>query len=457
MWAPVALIGWERQLLTRVAKLEKKGDSLGLLRLEEQALALARRLCKRDTTTTRWILNLFALCHYRTGGYGRACELHEEHRAVCEGLGDRTGVAQVCGNLGNCYLHTGDYARARELLEQCRVTAEALGDRAGVARACNGLGNCYDRTGDYVRARELYEECRAMAEAIGDRAGVAAASGNLGNCYFSTGDYARALGLHKEHRAMAEVLGDRAAVSAACGNLGNCHSSMGGYARALELHEQDKLICEELGDRAGVADACGNLGECSLNTGDYARAISHFTQQHALAQKMNICSEQADAALGVGVALRLEVRASAPGCAGSADGVREAEKWLQTAKDLGHTDARLHLARLAVDAGAEDAALAHLQTYLTWCVQRGRNQCEGCNQTRGEDAHMLTCGGCRVARFCSAEHQRMASRTVTSGRGLLEGRHKDVCGVLGKWRQRVVKEGAPPEELRAELLAFLRQ
>ena len=73
---------------------------------------------------------------------------------------------------------------------------------------------------------------------------------------------------------------------------------------------------------------------------------------------------------------------------------------------------------------------------------------------------MLTCGGCRVARFCSADHQKMASKSVASGGSLslsVQGRHKDVCGVLGKWRQQVVKDGMSPDVLRADLLAFLGQ
>ena len=70
---------------------------------------------------------------------------------------------------------------------------------------------------------------------------------------------------------------------------------------------------------------------------------------------------------------------------------------------------------------------------------------------------MLTCGGCRVARFCSADHQKMASKNVASGGGLLHCRHKDVCGVLGKWRQQVVKDGISPDSCRSDLLAFLQQ
>ena len=261
-------------------------------------------------------------------------------------------------------------------------------------------------------------------------------------------------------------------MATACGNLGNCYEITGDYGRARELHEQRRAMAEALGDRAGVATACGNLGSCYLSTGDYGRAISYFMQKYDMAKELKVGKDQAAAALGVGVALRLEVCAKVRGRAAGAselpephasasarsdDGVREAEQWLQTALDMGHTTARLHLAHLAFDTGPEDTALAHLQDYLSWCVERGRNWCAGCYQTRGEDAQMLTCGGCRVARFCSADHQKMASKSVASGGSLLFGRHKDMCGVLGKWRQQVVKDGMSPDVLRADLLAFLRQ
>ena len=75
---------------------------------------------------------------------------------------------------------------------------------------------------------------------------------------------------------------------------------------------------------------------------------------------------------------------------------------------------------------------------------------------RGEDATMLTCSGCRVARFCSADHQKMASKSVAAGGNVWTGRHKDICGVLGKWRG-VEKDRVSPDSLRADLLGFLRQ
>jgi tetratricopeptide (TPR) repeat protein len=409
--------------------------------------------------------------------------MHEQHKAICEELGDRAGVAAACGNLGNCFLGTRDYALAREMHEQHRAIAEAVGDRAGVARAYGGLGICYGLTADYTRAREMHELHKAMAEELGDRAMVARACAGLGNSFMKNGEYARAREMYEQDRAMSEELGDRAGVAAACSGLGNCYLSTGDYTRAREMHEQHKAISEAISDRKGACTACCNLGNCYARTGDYECAISYYKEQLKLAQEMQVGKDQADATLNIGIALGLEVRANLRGRAAGAsqlpgldssalacrddacrddacrdDAVREAEKWLQTARDDGGlAAARLHLAHVAFATGREDTALAHLQGYVSWCVGRGRNLCAGCEQTRDEDAQMLTCGGCRVARFCNADHQKMASKSVASGGGLLHGRHRDLCGVLGKWRRQVVKDGMSPDSCRADLLAFLQQ
>ena len=180
----------------------------------------------------------------------------------------------------------------------------------------------------------------------------------------------------------------------------------------------------------------------------------------------------------MGVAMRLHVRADRQAAAASPalspaagasrvpgprsasahleDRVKEAATWLETALAAGRGTAGLHLAHLAFDAGVEDRALDHLKDYLSWCVARGRDWCEGCCQRRGEDAPMLTCSGCRVARFCSTDHQKMASKSVAAGGSLFTERHRDICGLLGKWRG-VEKDGVSPDSLREDLLAFLRQ
>mgnify|MGYP000415394778 CR=1 FL=1 len=203
------------------------------------------------------------------------------------------------------------------------------------------------------------------------------------------------------------------------------------------------------------------------------KAVDYYKAQHVLAISLKLAHMQSDAALNMGVALTLRVRSAVQGHVAGADQapgphsrslalaclddrVREAAKWLQAAFDGGRPFAKLHLAHLTFFAGQEDAALAHLKEHLSWRVQRGRDTCAGCGQTRGEDTPMLTCSGCRVARFCSADHQKMASKKAALGGSLTTGRHKDICGVLRKWRE-AVKDGVAPDSCTAELVAFLQR
>jgi tetratricopeptide (TPR) repeat protein len=131
--APAGPTAQQRRLATRLFELQDARDWRGVVALEKEALALARELRGADSEMVSWILNVLGLGFESTGDYGRARELYEQDRAICEALGDRAGVAAVCAYLGNCYRSTGDYGRALEMPEQARAILAALGDRAGVA------------------------------------------------------------------------------------------------------------------------------------------------------------------------------------------------------------------------------------------------------------------------------------------------------------------------------------
>jgi hypothetical protein len=141
--------------------------------------------------------------------------------------------------------------------------------------------------------------------------------------------------------------------------------------------------------------------------------------------------------------------------------VETASEWLANAFECCET-AQLHMAQLAFEAGHTDTALEHLKGYLMVCVEQARDTCEGCGQPRCQDAAMLTCSCCLVARFCSVDHQKMASKKTSLGGSLLKGRHKDICRVLGLWRNVLRLENINPiahfgaqNWYDRELLAFL--
>ena len=427
------------------------GDHAAACKLNEERRDLCREL--GDDSGVGRACGGLGLCYEDLGDFARARAMHEKHLAVEEALGNHSGMAMARGNLGNCAYSTGDYAGAVKLYEQQKTLAESCGDRHGVATACANLANVFLSTGLHTRALELYEVHHAVVKELGDQAGIASACSNLGNYYFTVGDYTRARELYGTRQRMAEAAGDRAGVAKAYGSLGICYEGTGEYALACGMHETQRRMCAELGDRVGVARAHKNLGTCFYATGKFEDALLHFTLQYDAALEIKVPKAEKFAAFGIGAALRALAIERGEQCAHS---TRDAEWWLQTAADLGQTAAHLHLARLALDDGEEDEALECMHAYLAALVEHAQHHCTGCCQRRGMDVHMLTCAGCRVAKFCSKDHQKMASKRVSEGGSALEGRHRDVCAVLCKWRQHVLKRQQPPSVLRAELLAFLR-
>jgi tetratricopeptide (TPR) repeat protein len=243
-------------------------------------------------------------------------------------------------------------------------------------------------------AIECYTLDLAIAKEVGDRAGEAAAYGNLGRAYLSQGDYAKAIEYHGKRLAIEKEVGDRAGEAAAYANLGIVYQSQGDFSKAIDHHGQHLAIAKEVGDRDGEGTAYGNLGTCHMHLNEYDKAVAYFEEQHALATSLKLAHKQSNAALNMGIALTLHVRAARQGPVAGADQapgphshssasaclddrVREAAKWLQAALDGGRPFANLHLAHLTFFAGQEDAALAHLKEHLSWRVQRGRDTCGG--------------------------------------------------------------------------------
>jgi tetratricopeptide (TPR) repeat protein len=202
-----------------------------------------------------------------------------------------------------------------------------------------------------------------MAKEVGDRAGEGVAYGNLGNAYDSLWDYCKAIEYHGQHLAIAQEVGDRAGEGRAYGNLGNAYRSQGGFSKAIECHGQHLAIAKEVGDRAGEGGACGNLGTGHVYLND--KAVAYFEAQHAMAISLKLAHEQSHAAMNLGVALTLHVRAAREGTATGADQApgphshssasaclndraREAAKWLKAAFDGGRPFAKLHLAHLTL-------------------------------------------------------------------------------------------------------------
>ena len=102
-------------------------------------------------------------------------------------------------------------------------------------------------------------------------------------------------------------------------------------------------------------------------------------------------------------------------------------------------EAQVHLACVAMFKGSEDEAVELLSQHLQgWLDDIGPRICSGCLQVRGEDAPMLSCDQCRVARCVrvlprsdrAAPTAMLAVRWLTGTRG---------------WVMQVLQCGVPEE------------
>jgi tetratricopeptide (TPR) repeat protein len=463
----------QMRVLKILEQLAGAADWRGVAAQERAARAVAAAVRTSMPSKAAWVYCILGIAFKSLGSFSKALEHHKEHLKIAKEVGDRAGEGVAYANLGNAYESQGDFSKAIKYHAQHLAIATEVGDRAGEGKAYANLGVAYWSQGDFSMAMTYHAQDLAIAKEVGDRAGEGRAYGSLGIAYESQGDFSQAITYHAQDLAIATEVGDRAGEGRAYANLGCAYQSMGDFSQAITYHAQDLAIAKEVGDRAGEGKAYANLGSCHMHLIEYDKAVAYFKAQHASGMSLKLAPLQSDAALNMGVALTLHFRAARQGTATGADQapgphshssasaclkdrVREAAKWLQAAFDGGCASAKLHLAHLTFEAGQEDAALAHLKEHLSWLVQRGRDICAGCGQTRGEDTPMLTCSGCHVARFCSADHQKMASRKAALGGSLTMGRHKDICRVLNKWRE-VVKDVVLPDSCTADLVAFLQR
>jgi tetratricopeptide (TPR) repeat protein len=371
------------------------------------------------------------------------------------------------------------------------------------------LGNAHHFSGNWVKAIWYYEKHMVVATDLDDREALCMAYGNIGMVYNKLGEYRKAVQYTQQAMDLAKQLEKMSEQVRAYGNLAVSYEKQGDFVQSIGFNEQYLELCRHEGDLDSLNRAYNSLGTCHLHLHEYRKAVTYFEKNYAYGLSVDNGYKQAMAALYLGIALMLEARAIRHGFEavaeqdshvfgsggrkfGSARRFNEEPKYASPGPKFGGSGevgapsserldeivdaasgwlanafeccapAQRHMAQLAFEAGHAETALEHLKGYLTLSVEDARDGCEGCGQPRCEDVAMLTCSGCRVVRFCSVDHQKMASKKASLGGCLWKGRHRDICGVLGLWRNVIRLENINPIAYSGaqgwydrELLAFL--
>jgi non-specific serine/threonine protein kinase len=168
--------------------------------------------------------------------------------------------AKALAGAAQLALRQGDYERLAAFAGEALALCESLGDRSGMARALDRLATAAANQGDHDGGMELYERSAALWREVGDDRGLAASATNIGCLALMQGDFGRAAAMSEEGVALYRRMGERDALLQPQFNLG---------------------VAALLDDRGGDALAIFRVGlELALALG-YVEALVYFLEGHA--------------------------------------------------------------------------------------------------------------------------------------------------------------------------------
>ena len=110
------LTAQQRHVICQMMERAERQDWRGVVALEGELRAVAA-LARPEIASA--IFSTMGNCYGCMGQYGRAIELHKEHKKIAEEVGDRAGVGRACGNLCKCYAQDGKFDQALTYGNQC--------------------------------------------------------------------------------------------------------------------------------------------------------------------------------------------------------------------------------------------------------------------------------------------------------------------------------------------------
>ncbi|MCP4136877.1 MAG: tetratricopeptide repeat protein, partial [bacterium] len=195
---------------------------------------------------------------------------------IKEERGDRSGIANTLGNIGNIYYRQGNYPQALEYNQKALKIYEEIGYKKRIANTLNNMGDVIREQGNYPKALEYYQKVLKITTEIADHQGLASALNNIGNIYNTQGNYPKALEHYQKSLKIAEEMGDRRKISSSYNLLGSFYLIKRNYKTALSYTLKSLKIAEELETTDDLKDIYQQLAEIYEGTQNYKLAYENY-------------------------------------------------------------------------------------------------------------------------------------------------------------------------------------
>jgi tetratricopeptide (TPR) repeat protein/transcriptional regulator with XRE-family HTH domain len=194
-------------------------------------------------------------------------------------LGDRSGQARTCRNLGRAYNRLGQAGPAQASLEQAAALSASLGDRVGEARAYIGLSVTHDNAGDLPKSLASSLRGLELAQSADEPALIAMASNNVGYDYARLGEFTLALRYCRQAVDEHRRAGSSPSLEASTwDSLGYVHYRLGDFSQAIDSYQRALALFSELGASYLRAQTLDHLGDAYCAAGDAQAAFGTWEQ-----------------------------------------------------------------------------------------------------------------------------------------------------------------------------------
>ena len=237
------------------------------LRLARKGVVMARQIGYDKGVATN--LQCIASAQIKLGRSDSAEVAMKEAMAICERLGERSGVIGCAQKLASLYTERGEVSEALDLLDKAEELARKGGDEEELARTLNLKGAALQMAGRYEESITPYFESINIRKRTNSKE-LAKTDGNLGGLYLDMGRYKEAEELYGNMLADARKADDQAMLATGYLNYSAVMQSEGRHRECGQYADSALALFQANQDKPGAAKAYMNRALGKQKDGDLA-------------------------------------------------------------------------------------------------------------------------------------------------------------------------------------------
>jgi tetratricopeptide (TPR) repeat protein len=191
--------------------------------------------------------------------------------------GNRQGIANVTGNIGNLYQSIGDNTRSLQYQLTCLKMREELNDTLGMGVTYNGIANIYLAQHEDDKALVWYRKCLDIDRMSNNKAFEVVALCNIGIVLVRQKKTEEASSVYQMASSIADSLNDKDGKASVYMGFSGIYIERKRWDDALSYEKKALQMMMETGNQFKANEAYGKIGEIYSYMNDYKKSIEYFT------------------------------------------------------------------------------------------------------------------------------------------------------------------------------------